>query len=114
MSAEKKPLFVRVAEAVGWTAIITDAADGDYWAGLEPGDTEAPMPAIIPHYDRDANALLPYLLKYNIGFGPVYHRYHESHGKWVASTFYYESYGPDPLTACCNLILKLAEKGKLN
>ena len=122
----KKPLHVRVAEAMGWTKTqqhecparrykpkvgICGWPDG-VWTGI-PAERLVLFPdwqCLIPRYDIDWAVTGPLIEQTQIGL-----RTWESQGKQGYWAGYhgraYEASGPGPLIAVCNLILK--EAGKL-
>jgi len=119
MEEAKKPLHVRVAEALGWIAL--EAPNGmwpDEYFGFHP--EFAPIVgrrAQVPDYTKDWSATGPLIEKYGITVSDAWPAF----GAWTAAlhgTLHMNSggaieRGPTPLVAVCNLIVALKEAGKL-
>jgi hypothetical protein len=133
----EKPKYVRVAEALRWTNLVFKAwfvnEDGSpdeapRWHGTAP-DRSYGMPLNplwaedikagrkwdevwrVPHYDTDWAATGPLIEKYRLDLCRD-----QEEGYWEAIDHQRETsmWGASPLVAVCNLILKLAEAGKLD
>lgn len=124
-STEQEPLNVRVARALGWAEFDppseADPPRARYWIGRNPSG------AIfrVPEYYIDWSATGPLVEKYGIGLV----RYTQSvgTGEWMAFLnaggwisecavdieCHHSEFGPTPLTAVCNLLLKMGEAGRL-
>lgn len=123
MSAEAKPLHVRVAEALGEARNEHSLIDwdGDYLACLRCeyqeswGDKGNDRPQCIPRYDTDWSATGPLIEKYRIR---LWTYGDEETSYWLAAAAGHREAGTNnpgdsPLIAVCNLILALKEAGKL-
>jgi len=142
--ADAKPLHVRVAEALGWSAflskhghfIVTHGEDprgesergtsceysyGNYNSYVYDPHTGKKLPERtdwwedcphVPQFDTDWAATGPLIEKLKIDLGPI-----NAMREWRAVSMLPENdeywTGPTPLIAVCNLILKLAEAGRL-
>lgn len=120
MGEVEKPLHVRVAEALGWTAIGSTRVWfglGADWDGVPPGHREYDL-QFIPDYDTSWSATGPLVEKYGIMIQPCGRHMNCAHG-WTALCLYdeepmlVEEVGDSPLLAVCHLILALKEAGKL-
>lgn len=112
----EKPLHVRVAEALGWSRCPSD----DMWH--PPGTTcgewtnghcceGAMFDGAVPRYDTDWSATGPLIERYQISIvsdGSAVRCWSTDVGAAPLS------FGATPLAAVCNLILALAEAGRLN
>jgi hypothetical protein len=120
----EKPLYVRVAEALGWTGIeIEYVGQFDFALGTPPGTArgtpspghlgiQQPPTALVPRYDVDWSAT-----------GPLIERYVSEAidtGAFEASSWEVQARGAvgwargrTLLLAVCNLILELRKSGKL-
>lgn len=112
-----KPLHVRVAEALGWINVLPFEADGIVDESNWTGDDPSGEGGFVPNYDTDWSATGPLIEKNGIAIFPTSEAVlaKTSFGRWTASILAFESCesGPTPLIAVCNLILALAEAGKL-
>jgi hypothetical protein len=119
MSVE--PLYVRVAEALGWTRCSRSLAAGlspeRFWSGRPPKGSDFRFPEddepyyeyMIPRYDTDWAATGPLIER----LGVTLNR-HRRRADWSAHAGEGpETDGPTALVAACNLILALAGAGKL-
>ena len=129
VTAVDKPLHVQVAEALGWMdcretqTLCQVKIDGEWatpvrsfgWEGRPPTKGPAFTGRSIPHYDTDWAATGPLIEKYEINIDL-------REAGWCATSFDKKfvldhkadpQFGPTPFIAVCNLILKLAEEGKL-
>lgn len=132
---EEKPLHVKVAEALGWSAF---KSKHEYWIITEPDGTRhedgfgRPNPKFNsetgeklpemqwwheydpPHYDTDWSATGPLIEKYGLELIKGYDCYHCSTNFGDGGVAQEEEgYGPTPLIAICKAILSLKEAGKL-
>lgn len=131
------PLHVQTAEAIGWRPMRTVPGappwteegwvpnEGRYYGNPPLGDPghNIALNACVPRYDEDWAATGPLIAGHHIHLGEE-RTLAESvvtWGQWVACVWesdeekdYLVGYGPAPLIAVCNLILKLAEEGKLH
>lgn len=131
---DEKPLHVRVAEALGWERVTIPVAgierclEGGTHAWRVPGghivgcETCDQVP---PRYDTSWLDTGPLIEKYGISISGVYYDaladlVDVDHRGWLAGklfpneTFIRQRAGYTPCEAICNLILALAEAGKLN
>lgn len=105
-----KPLHVRVAEVLGWRGF---ASLGPLWFGYDPF---IQMDVEVPRYDTDWSATGPLIEKYRL---EVTRECGEWCAHWSGDTEYIKvhhddgTHGKTLLIAVCNLILALAEAGKL-
>lgn len=97
-----KPVFVQVAEVLGWTQCRGTGFDD--WHGVRPGgELER-----IPRYDQNAELLEGALQQLEL---TVQRHGSEASVELLGQRF--EEVGPTPQMALCNLILKLKEAGRL-
>ena len=124
---DEKPLNVRVAEALGWDTSPElhqrDESSEGYSACTRCGAVMAwsePMPALcVPRYDTDWSATGRLIENYRIGLVCKATSFSHPSEQWEATrwdepgraTIFMP--GPTVLVAVCNLILALAEAGKL-
>lgn len=137
MESQDKPLHVRVAEALGWSAWLSKQ---DYWIITEPDGTRhedgygQPNPKFDPQtgeqlpprqwwdeydpprYDTDWSATGPLIER--LGICLTWESDGRQIDRWNASDNIPEQAqdiesGPTPLLAVCNLILALSAAGKL-
>lgn len=122
MSDPEKPLHVRVAEALGWTDIRPCGNIAAPWASFHKGHPPGYLPIIgesghvlISRYDIEWSATGPLIEKYKIDLWFLRSLFGNP-DEWRASNYLAEhaGVGPTPLIAICELLLKLAEAGKLN
>lgn len=125
---EDKPLYIQVAEALGWTYIEPEMSQAEWgwqapewWLLLRDKNEGLPEPmrGNPPYFDTDWSAIGPLIEKLPLTIG----KYREEFfgGLWYAISpgligepvAQMERTGPTPLIAVCNLILTLAEAGKL-
>jgi len=114
---DEKPLHVRVAEALGWTAISAcrHCEDCNDWLGSHPEDYRSlGVVVYIPNYDTDWSATGPLIERYGVALTPP--GVLDAPG-WAASIpqdrhAAFVTKQPTPLLAVCHLILALAA-GKL-
>lgn len=122
-----KPLHVRVAEVLGWFR-FEPSLNGmwpDEWRGQPPTPIVGEAAKEIPRYDTDWSATGPLIEKYGI---TLMKAWPDSPDPWHACTeSHYGAFNvghshqcefinaglQTPLVAVCNLILALAEAGKL-
>jgi hypothetical protein len=115
----EKPLHVRIAEALGWSALRI-LPTTDHWIGNSPatghGKIRYPFTGSVPFYDLDWSATGPLIEKYGIGLekNTRTHRW----TAWFTRTNETDEEAisdscDTPLIAACNLILALKEAGKL-
>ena len=118
MSAEK-PLYVLVAEALGWTDCSISGwtrfrgerivEDNRFWSGVSPYRAELrTIQDKLPRYDTDWSATGPLIEKYRIEIEPFMDSWRvRSVGDPTGTREQQKSL----LIAICNLILALAEAG---
>lgn len=113
-----KPLHVRVAEALGWRDLTLWLPSKDLWTGRHPLGMEAE----VPHYDTSWEATGPLIEKYGIAlvreemFGKTWwEAYAGLHLGCDGAEWSMRADGEcdTALQAVCNLILSLAEAGRL-
>jgi hypothetical protein len=131
----EKPLYVQVAEALGWWDLEQDKGcillpgASPEWRGYEPGSPPViGRKTIVPRFSTEWSAAGPYIERLGIGCAPSPyptsysidgHRgseiaywprggYDSTHECWE-----WEDVGETRLIAVCNLILALHEAGKL-
>jgi hypothetical protein len=111
-----KPLHVRVAEALGWVVydqggLMLPAGRGTL--GHAPGAAIVGHPVQIPWFDTDWSATGPLIEKYGIMITPGVPGFSSWEAYVKVDVRSDGTDGGTPLEAVCNLILALAEAGKL-
>ncbi len=130
MSTDEKPLYVQVAEAIGWRDIKYVGGLLAVWAshhdGIEPGNLVIDSSAErkkLPRYDLEWGATGPLIAVYGIGLNYFVCDENCCPPDGVRWTAVYGSLGlehadktveaRDPLIAVCRLIIALHAEGKL-
>lgn len=125
----EKPLHVQVAEVFGWTNVRRESPDSDvFWLGVPPkGWLGRPSQShdvdgitmyfyTPPHYDTDWSATGPLIEKYGFWLRQLDQTL-SGPQPWDAfrndDLTFPRGFGPTPLLAVCNLIVRLAEAGIL-
>ena len=114
----QKPLHVRVAEALGWWRIEPGISSKNRmrpdpcgcWMGVRIGEDGHGWSEHLPHYDTDWAATGPLIEEYAVELLAVDGKYWRA---FLDLNFGPVGKGSTPLSAVCNLILVLAEAGKL-
>jgi hypothetical protein len=139
VSVAEKPLNVQVAEALGTCHVLGEGRIEDKEVspitirycvlhdncGPFDFETDYDGRVLAPHYDTDWAATGPLIKKHHVHLGERLVRKDGSEeleiGGWFAGGWDADEetdksigFGPVPLIAVCNLILKLAEEGKLD
>lgn len=114
MTPIERPLHVQVAEALGWQIEqFMTAEPRPTGAGFPPGSKAL---EIIPHYDTDWSATGPFIEKYGFWLRQLDQTL-SGPQPWDAfrndDLTFPRGFGPTPLLAVCNLIVRLAEAGIL-
>lgn len=117
----EKPLSVRVAEALGCVPRL-DLNGGDWkcdCAGYAHSIDWIDSDCLVNSYATDWSAAGPLVEKYKIQVGPSYLGIGPP-APWCAATGHDDdrdgdewAFGPTPLIAVCELVLKLKEAGKI-
>jgi hypothetical protein len=118
VSVPDKPLYVRVAEVLGWTGIYYAGnfmvPDSDLYMGKKPGGCLLGERAFsgVPRYDLLWSATGPLIEKYNINLHANYAGRGALPGPWWEAVVYFQHSKPatsykneTPLLAVCNLIV---------
>jgi hypothetical protein len=124
---DKRPLHIRVADALGWTGLTsaTIGDDGEHWLGKPPATLPGAYSFVeainrkeriltigsgsVPRYDTDWSATGPIIERLRIEL--------DSDLPWSAALFFdrrgdfHSGGGPTALLAVCNLLLSIHARG---